>query len=161
QIERIALNFSKGGSAVGGRHGDESCAFEQPDECVPQRAVVVYHQHAFVCGLRGIHGEASYAVLEQGSTWAYIPAMASSKLLKKMKSSFVGTHEEFRNLFELARDMLCIAGFDGYFKLVNPAFERVLGHSAQELTSHPWIEFVHPDDLEATIREGEKLQTGT
>ena len=68
--------------------------------------------------------------------------------------------EEFRNLFELALDMLCIAGFDGYFKLVNPAWERVLGYTAEELTSRPWLDFVHPEDVEATIREGNKLVSG-
>jgi len=56
--------------------------------------------------------------------------------------------------------MLCIAGFDGYFKLVNPAWERVLGYSPEELTSRPWLDFVHPGDLAATIREGEKLLSG-
>jgi PAS domain S-box-containing protein len=79
---------------------------------------------------------------------------------KKSKPPVVGTHEEFRNLFELARDMLCIAGLDGYFKLVNPAWQRVLGHTPEELTSRPWLEFVHPHDLRPTIREGEKLRSG-
>jgi two-component system sensor histidine kinase/response regulator len=88
--------------------------------------------------------------------------MASAKLLKKTKQpSLVITEEEFRNLFELARDMLCIGGFDGYFKLVNPSFERVLGLSAEELTTRPWIEFVHSDDVESTMREGDKLLRGS
>jgi len=71
-----------------------------------------------------------------------------------------GTEEEFRRLFDLALDMLCIGGFDGYFKLVNPAWQRVLGYTAEELTSRPWLDFVHPDDREATIREGENLSDG-
>ena len=56
--------------------------------------------------------------------------------------------------------MLCIGGFDGYFKLVNPSFERVLGYNAEELTTRPWLDFVHPDDVEPTMREGEKLLGG-
>ena len=56
--------------------------------------------------------------------------------------------------------MLCIGGFDGYFKLVNPAWQRVLGYTAEELTSSPWLDFVHPDDRDATIREGENLSGG-
>ena len=55
--------------------------------------------------------------------------------------------------FYLSRDMLCIAGFDGYFKCVNPAWERTLGWTVDELTSRPWSDFVHPDDLEATVAE--------
>ncbi len=48
-----------------------------------------------------------------------------------------------------ALDMLCIAA-DGRLVAVNHAFERVLGWSAEELTSRPFLDFVHPDDVEAT-----------
>src|SRR5215470_11804675 len=86
--------------------------------------------------------------------------MPASKIQKHGGAPIVGTHEEFSRLFQLALDMLCIAGFDGYFKLVNPAWERVLGYTPEELTSRPWLEFVHPDDVEATIAEGSKLLSG-
>ena len=78
----------------------------------------------------------------------------------KPSKPLVVTPEEFSHLFQLSHDMLCIAGFDGYFKIVNPSWERVLGYTPEELTSRPWLDFVHPDDLEATIREGENLQNG-
>ena len=91
---------------------------------------------------------------------AYSPRMPATKKQMKANRPIIGTHEEFSRLFQFALDMLCIAGFDGYFKLVNPAWERVLGYSPEELTSRPWLDFVHPDDLAATIREGEKLVSG-
>lgn len=53
-------------------------------------------------------------------------------------------------VFNLTLDMFCIAGFDGYFKYLNPAWERTLGWSVEVLLSKPWLDFVHPDDAENT-----------
>lgn len=60
-------------------------------------------------------------------------------------------------LFEQALDLLCIGGFDGYFKRLNPAWEHLLGYSRAELTAAPFLNFVHPDDLEPTIIETARM----
>jgi PAS domain S-box-containing protein len=70
------------------------------------------------------------------------------------------TADELNSLFQLSIDMLCIAGFDGYFKRINPAWERTLGYTQQELLSRPYLDFVHPDDRESTLREAAKLSGG-
>lgn len=70
------------------------------------------------------------------------------------------TELEFGRFFTLSIDLLCIAGFDGHFKRLNPAWEKTLGFSNQELIDRPFVEFVHPDDREATIRETERLTQG-
>jgi PAS domain S-box-containing protein len=54
--------------------------------------------------------------------------------------------------FTLALDMLCIAGADGHFKRLNPAFTQTLGWSMEELMSRPFTELVHPDDIGPTLR---------
>ncbi|MHB8654060.1 MAG: response regulator [Terriglobia bacterium] len=68
--------------------------------------------------------------------------------------------EDLDRLFMLSLDMMCVAGFDGYFKRVNPAWERTLGYSNEELMAKPYLDFVHPDDRRPTISEAQKLSTG-
>ncbi|MBM4069806.1 MAG: PAS domain S-box protein [Planctomycetes bacterium] len=69
--------------------------------------------------------------------------------------------EEDRNrFFTLSVDMLCTAGYDGYFKRLNQSWQQVLGWSLEELLGRPYIEFIHPDDRAATIAEAEKISQG-
>ncbi|MCC5942267.1 MAG: PAS domain S-box protein [Balneolaceae bacterium] len=53
-------------------------------------------------------------------------------------------------IFNHSRDLFCIAGFDGFFKTLNPSWSRTLGWTLEELLSRPWNEFVHPDDIDRT-----------
>jgi PAS domain S-box-containing protein len=70
------------------------------------------------------------------------------------------TEDDLREFLDLSIDMLCIAGLDGYFKHLNPAWEKTLGYSREELLSHPYVDFVHPEDRDATIAEAKNLAAG-
>lgn len=70
------------------------------------------------------------------------------------------TTEDKNMLFDYSRDMICIAGFDGYFKTLNPACEKTLGWTEKELCSKPFIEFVHPDDIASTKEQFNELING-
>jgi PAS domain S-box-containing protein len=68
--------------------------------------------------------------------------------------------EELDRFFTLSLDMLCVAGFDGYFKRVNPAWERVLGYTKEEMLARPYVDFVHPDDRTPTATAADTLSVG-
>lgn len=67
---------------------------------------------------------------------------------------------DYSRFFMHGLDMLCVAGFDGYFKYLNPQWSHVLGYTDEELYAKPFIEFVHPDDRKNTLAEAEKISQG-
>ncbi|RBQ08924.1 PAS domain S-box protein [Pedobacter miscanthi] len=75
----------------------------------------------------------------------------------KLKSQQVFDLEYF---FEVVPDLLCIAGFDGYFQKVNPAVCRVLGYSQAELFASPISDFIHPDNRDRTAEKRTALLQG-
>lgn len=67
---------------------------------------------------------------------------------------------ERNRILELSQDLICIAGLDGYFKYINPAWKKKFGYTDAELMSKPFLDFVHPDDRAKTMREFETLAAG-
>jgi PAS domain S-box-containing protein len=69
--------------------------------------------------------------------------------------------EQFHKFFQLSSDVMCIADPNGAFLRTNPACTETLGYSESELTSKSFIEFIHPDDKQATLDEmAKQLQKG-
>jgi PAS domain S-box-containing protein len=78
-------------------------------------------------------------------------------LLEQRVAELNETRQELDRFFAFSLDMLCIAGTDGYFKRLNPAWSETLGWSDAELCGRPYAEFVHPDDRESTNSRGRIL----
>ena len=68
--------------------------------------------------------------------------------------------QEAERIFDFSLDMIGTVGLDGYFKRVNPAFERVLGYPRERLLSQPLLDFVHPDDVTRSRLILEQLRAG-
>ena len=66
-----------------------------------------------------------------------------------------GIEEPF---FAVSIDLLCCLDFTGYFKRLNPAWERTLGFTIAELMAKPFIDFVHPDDRERTLKQNRSVR---
>lgn len=62
--------------------------------------------------------------------------------------------------FDISPDLFFIAGYDGYFKKVNPAVCNLFGYSEEELLAKPINDFIHKDDIEKTIKSREKVISG-
>ena len=69
--------------------------------------------------------------------------------------------DELLHFFNQSPDLLCIAGFDGIFKHLNPAWSPLLGWTNAEHQARPFLDFVHPDDRPATLAVMDQLDAGT
>ncbi|MGH7443379.1 MAG: PAS domain S-box protein [Longimicrobiales bacterium] len=67
---------------------------------------------------------------------------------------------ELEGFFAVAINMFCFLDFNGHFRRLNEAWERTLGFTRAELMSRPFIDFVHPDDRERTLRQNAAVRAG-
>lgn len=89
----------------------------------------------------------------RGETRCLIVEMLDVSQLRQRESD----HDLF---FHLSPDLIAISNEDGYFVEICHAWTTTLGWSKEELTSRPFIEFVHPEDRELTLAESRALYSG-
>lgn len=77
-----------------------------------------------------------------------------------LRVNYTSSKRRYEKLFELSHDLLCIANTMGYFVQVNPTFTRLLGYPAEDLLNKSFLEYVHPDDVDATVNEIRNLRSG-
>jgi len=83
-------------------------------------------------------------------TMLVIGLLVQRNLKKKAESSVRQKTEELDQFFNVNLDLLCIANTEAYFLRLNPAWETILGYTREELMAKPFLDFVHPDDLDRT-----------
>ncbi len=85
------------------------------------------------------------------------------RLVGQWTSAMVGrlrAERELEHLFGLSIGLLAIAGLEGNFIRVNPAFSRILGFENHELAGMRYVDIVHPDDRRSSVREFARLRKG-
>jgi PAS domain S-box-containing protein len=83
-------------------------------------------------------------------------AVAPWVFAARSRSQRVQSEQLLARQQEMSLDLICTSSFDGYFVQLNPSWKRVLGFELEELLTRPFVDFVHPDDLQATLDEVDK-----
>ncbi|MDH5727872.1 MAG: PAS domain-containing protein [Gammaproteobacteria bacterium] len=98
--------------------------------------------------------------------WTLEPIVDQQNTLSFLMLSRLNVSEKYAlekriwNYQKLTNNLMCTASFDGYFLELSPSWAKLLGFSDEQLRAQPFIDFVHPEDREATILETSKLAGG-
>jgi len=95
---------------------------------------------------------------------AELNLVTQSELNKKLFESQAQqkkAQEERDRIFTDSLDLLCVAGYDGYFQRINKTLAKTLGYTVEELLATPFLEIVHPDDRVPTQLAIEKVAKGS
>ncbi|SMP62550.1 PAS domain S-box protein [Anoxynatronum buryatiense] len=77
---------------------------------------------------------------------------------KEMEVTLASKQKELETYFTSSLDLLCIANTNGTFIRLNPEWEKVLGYSLEELEGKKFLDYVHPEDLPATMEVIQNLK---
>lgn len=82
-----------------------------------------------------------------------------TRAIRKQLDKWFGSNEE-SDFFEDNNSLLAIANSDGKFLRLNNKWVDILGHSIEDMLSHPWLYYVHPEDMQSTIDEMNNIEEG-
>ena len=69
--------------------------------------------------------------------------------------------QRYEKFFQMSLDLMYIGNTNGSFKLVSPSFAKLLGWSQDELMEKSYFDFIHPEDVDTTKLQLQKLSEGT
>jgi PAS domain S-box-containing protein len=72
---------------------------------------------------------------------------------KREENELPEKSEELERFFSTVIDLLCIADTEGYFRRLNPEWEKTLGYRLEDLEGKRFLDLVHPDDQTATLEK--------
>jgi PAS domain S-box-containing protein len=136
------LRLAVGGNSAGDLRGGAvarrtfSAAGQRFDVALPERSI------------NGPAAVLPWIILAAGLVLAALAAALGVNASRRARAT-----AEVDRLFTLSPDLIVVAGFDGFWKRVNPAFETRLGYTESEALARPYLDFVHPDDRDRSEAE--------
>jgi PAS domain S-box-containing protein len=105
--------------------------------------------------VRGAAAVLPWIILAAGLVLAVLAGVLGVTAARRAKAK-----AEVDRIFTLSPDLITVADFDGRFTRVNPAAEKILGYTEEELLARPYLDLVHPDDRERTATEASAIGRG-
>ncbi|HEV3208390.1 MAG TPA: response regulator [Terriglobales bacterium] len=143
------LRASQSGQGTFVRDGDSFFARYEPIQPYGWGVLVEQPSSVLQLGVRAI----------ERRVWLFaLVFLGVGLIVSTLMGSLYSKLETGNRFIDLSVDMFCIAGFDGFFKSLNPSWQTTLGFTTEELMAKPYLEFIHPDDRSATVAEDIRLQ---
>ncbi len=100
-----------------------------------------------------------FSIEEEQWYLAHVKVIVDSSFVITMKNitSIKKAYTEHDLFFEANLDLQCIADTEGNFVKTNNAWAQLLGYSLEEINRSKFLDFVHPDDIQATLNAVKKL----
>jgi PAS domain S-box-containing protein len=110
--------------------------------------------------LWGSVADSAHAVTAAG----YVVRATALLVVAALMAVFVEHHRRMEasilRYYDASPDLLATGSVEGRLTRVNPAWQRTLGHAHEMLRTRPFLDFVHPEDQQATIAEMRALAAG-
>ncbi len=102
----------------------------------------------------------SRPVFEGGRMTGVTGIISNMTGYRRVLSALEESEKKYRTLFENAAEALFVIQ-DGRVVFVNPSTMELTGYSAGEILAHPFIDFVHPEDRDATVQDYLRFMSGS
>ena len=100
-----------------------------------------------------VYGTAAPLLDEKGAIVGYMGINTDISERKRVE-------EERDRILNMSSDLICVVGEDGYWKYLNPAWEKMMGYTIEETLGRPFLDFIHPEDHNKNDDEVESLVSG-
>ncbi|MEN1761458.1 PAS domain S-box protein [Anoxynatronum sibiricum] len=101
-------------------------------------------------------GRIHISIINENETMGIVEDISERK---EMEATLASKQKELETYFTSSLDLLCIANTNGTFIRLNPEWEKVLGYSLDDLEGKKFLDYVHPEDLPATLEVIQDLKS--